>query len=362
MRCSPCRQNVKDACYAARALCVCLGLTVSVFGQNPLVEQARQNPSDFQANHLAGEYYLKSNNLSAAIPFLEIAWKLQPANSTNGYDLALAYLQTGAKVKCRGVVDSLLKLSNTADAHNLLGDLEEAESHTDEAARQYEIAARMEPTEKNLFDLGSDLLKHSGLEPALKVFDYGVHQHPQSAKLRVGLGIAYYSLGQYDHAVETLCQAVDQDPHDTQALDFLGKMYNVSPHYAKEVAQRMALFAHNYPDNPAADYYFAISLRDRTSGATPAAEDQKAEALLLKAIKLNFRMTDAHYQLGLLYEDTLNVPKAIREYEIATQQRANFSQAHYRLARLYAKTGKTDLAAHEFALLKTLKESRQSGQ
>ena len=337
-----------------------LGLVViaSVFGQNALVEQARQNPADFQANHLAGEYYLKSNNLSAAIPYLEIAWKLQPSNSTNGYDLALAYLQTGARLKCRGVLDSLLKLRDTADVHNLLGDLEEADSHIDEAARQYEIAARMEPTEKNLFDLGSDLLKHSGLEPALKVFDYAVRQYPQSAKLRVGLGVAYYSLGQYDHAVETLCQAVDQDPRDTQALDFLGKMYNVSPHYAKEVAQRMAQFAQNYPDNPAANYYFAISLRDRTSGTTPAADDRKAEALLLKAIKLNFRMTDAHYQLGLLYEDMLNVPKAIGEYEVATQQRANFSQAHYRLARLYAKTGKSDLAAREFALLKALKESR----
>jgi tetratricopeptide (TPR) repeat protein len=341
-----------------RALYLSLVLTASVLGQNALVEEARKNPADFQANHLAGEFYLKSNNLSAAIPYLEIAWKLEPSNVTNGYDLALAYLQSGAKENCRGVLGALLKSSDTADIHNLLGDLEEAESHTDEAARQYEIAARMDPTEKNLFDLGSDLLKHSGFEPALKVFDYGTRQFPQSAKLRVGLGVAYYSLGRYDQAVETLCQAVDQDPRDTQALDFLGKMYNVSPHYAKEVAQRMAQFAHNYPDNAAANYYYAVSLRDRTSGATAAADEQKAETLLLKAIKLNFRMTDAHYQLGLLYEDAKNAPKAIREYEIATQQRSNFSQAHYRLARLYAKLGKTDLAAREFAVLKTLKASR----
>jgi tetratricopeptide (TPR) repeat protein len=332
--------------------CAYFLLAAALFAQNALVEQARMNPGSFQANHLAGEFYLKNNNLPAAIPFLEIAWKLDPSNDTNGYDLALAYLQMGARPKCRSVLTALLKHTDTADIHNLLGDLEEAEAHTDEAARQYEIAARMDPTEKNLFDLGSDLLKHSGFEPALKVFDYGIRQYPRSAKLRVGLGIAYYSLGQYDHAVETLCQAVDQDPQDTQALDFLGKMYNVSPHYANEVAQRMATFARNYPNNPAANYYYALSLRDRTNGAA----NQKAEALLVKAVKLNFQMTDAHYQLGLLYEDGQDVPKAIREYEIVTRQQANFTQAHYRLARLYMKTGKADLAAREFSVLKNLKK------
>jgi tetratricopeptide (TPR) repeat protein len=337
-------------------LCAYFLLATALFAQNALVEQARRDPASFQANHLAGEFYLKNNDLPAAIPYLEIAWKLDPSNYTNGYDLALAYLQTGARSKCRSVLSALLKHSDTADIRNLLGDLEEADAHTDEAAHQYEIAARMDPTEKNLFDLGSDLLKHNGFEPALKVFDYGGRQYPRSAKLRVGLGIAYYSLGQYDHAVETLCQAVDQDPRDTQALDFLGKMYNVSPHYANEVAQRMAMFARNYPNNPAANYYYALSLRNRTTGAAPDADAQKAEALLVKAVKLNFRMTDAHYQLGLLYEDKQDVPKAIREYEIVTEQRANFPQAHYRLARLYAKTGKADLAAREFSVVKALKK------
>jgi tetratricopeptide (TPR) repeat protein len=192
----------------------------------------------------------------------------------------------------------------------------------------------------------------------LKVFEYGVKQHAGSAKLHVGLGIAYYSMGQYDRAMETLCQAVDQDPRDTQALDFLGKMYDVSPRYAGEVAQRIALFAHHYPENPAANYYYALSLRHRMNGAGVGDDLQKAQALLVKTIQLNFQMTDAHYQLGLLYEDLLDTPKAIREYEITIEQRASFAQAHYRLARLYAKSGRAELAAREFSALKALKQSR----
>jgi Tfp pilus assembly protein PilF len=69
-------------------------------------------------------------------------------------------------------------------------------------------------------------------------------------------------------------------------------------------------------------------------------------------------LTDAHLQLGLLYEDMQDTPKAVAEYEIVIQQRASVSQAHYRLARLYQKTGQVELAAKEFATLKKLKQDR----
>jgi len=156
------------------------------------------------------------------------ARQIDLSNYENAYDLALAYLQTGAIAKSREVISALLDRKDRAELHNLSGDVEEAEGHVQDAVKQYEIAARMDPTEKNLFDLGSHLLLHRGFEPALKVFAFATPRDPQSAKLRVGLGIAHYSLGQYDDAVETLCQAVDLDPKDTKALDFLGKMYDVS--------------------------------------------------------------------------------------------------------------------------------------
>lgn len=195
---------------------------------------------DFQAYRKRGESYIREHEIAEAIPFLEKAYQIDSANYANAYDLALAYLQSGKPAKSREMIDALSKQADKAELHNLLADVEEAEGHLDEAAKQYEIAARMDPSEKNLFDLGSDLSLHRGFDPALKVFRFASEKYPRSAKLRVGLGVAYYSLGQYDDAVESLCRAVDLDPKDTKALDFLGKMYDISPRYADEVTKRLA--------------------------------------------------------------------------------------------------------------------------
>ena len=315
---------------------------------NRLAEEARLHPDSATANHLAGEYYLKENDLKAAIPYLEAAHRLDPTNYVNSFDLATAYLQAGSANQSRSLVNELLQHGDKGELHNLLGDIEEASGQVDQAAHEYELAARLDPSEKNLFDLGSDLLKHRGFQPALTVFDFSVKKYPQSSRLRVGLGVSHYSLGQYDDAVQALCQAVDLDPKDTKALDFLGKMYDISPVYADEVTKRLAGFVHTYPHNAAASYYYALSLHKR-------ALNRQAELYLLHALELQPTFADAHYELGLLYQDQHESAKAITQLEIAVKQRPDFLQAHYHLAQLYKKAQKYHLADAEFARIEELK-------
>ena len=324
--------------------------------ENALLEQVRLHPESFQPNHALGEFYIQQHRLSAAIPYLEKARQIDLSNYENAYDLTLAYLQTGLTAKSREVIAELLREKDRAELHNLLGDVEEAEGHVTEAAQQYEIAARMDPSEKNLFDLGSDLLLHRGFEPALKVFVFAAERYPKSAKVRVGLGTAHYSLGQYDEAVASLCQAVDLDPGDTKALDFLGKMYDVSPRFAEEVTERLAHFVQAYPENAAAHYYYALSLRKRAlaPGSNGGAQ-AKAEAHLLRAVQLNPAYAEAHFELGLLYEDEKLDANAIQEYQLATRLRSDLSKAHYRLGRLYQKNGQQVLAQKEFDAFEALK-------
>lgn len=343
-----------SVCFLIYAWCVLAFASGQVTQtENILREQVRSRPASFQANRALGEYYLQQHNLTAAIPYLEKARQLDPSNYGNAYDLALAYLQTGATGKSREVITALLGVKDRAELHNLLGDVEEAEGHVDDAAKQYEIAARIDPTEKHLLDLGSDLLLHRGFEPALKVFVFATQRYPQSPKLRVGLGVAYYSLGQYDDAVETLCRAVDLDPKDTKALDFLGKMHDVSEQFAGEVTKRLAHFVQIYPDNAAANYYYALSLRKGSRGS-----QAEAEALLVRAVKLNPAYAEAHYELGLLYEDGGQDAKAIQEYQFAIKARSDFSKAHYHLGRLYQKQGQPALAQKELDAFEALKAKR----
>jgi tetratricopeptide (TPR) repeat protein len=319
-----------------------------------LLEQVRLHPETFQPNHLLGELYTHKNDLKAAVPYLRKAFEIDPANYDNGYDLALAYLETGATQSSREVVQALIQRQDKAELHNLLGDVEEKEGHIQQSAEQYKTAARMDPSEKNLFDLASELLLYGGFQPGLKVLDFATQKYPHSAKLRVALGVAHYSLGQYDQAIEALCQAVDLDPKDTRALDFLGKMYDVAPEKADEVTGRLARFAREYPGNPAANYYCALSLRRRTQAHSVSA-DREAERLLLKAAKLSPEWADAHYQLGLLYEDESLEDNAIHEYQISVHLRPELAKAHYRLARLYEKKGQPQLAQAELHAFEALK-------
>jgi tetratricopeptide (TPR) repeat protein len=284
---------------------------------------------------------------AATIASLEQDWKDDPTNYAKGYNLALAYLDSGASEKSRSVIEVLLKQADKGELHNLLGDVEEREGHVNEAAKQYEIVARLDPSEQNLFDLGSDLLKHRGFEPGLKAFEFGVERYPASARLRVGLGIAHYSLGQYDQAVQTLCEAVDLDPKDVKALDFLGKMYDISPAYADQVAKRLEHFAKIYPDNSAANYYYALSLR--------GSKKEGAEKYLVRALQLKPDFAAAHYELGVLYEEEMRDHEAIHQYELATKCAPDLLKAHYHLARMYQKAGQQALAQKEFQAVKALK-------
>ena len=88
-----------------------------------------------------------------------------PANYEDAYNLALTYLEAGATETSRQVIQALLQRQDKAELHNLLGEVEEREGHGQQSAAQYETAARMDPSEQNLFDLANELLLHRGFQP-----------------------------------------------------------------------------------------------------------------------------------------------------------------------------------------------------
>jgi len=128
---------------------------------------AELDPANFDPNHNLGEFYVRSGKVPAAIPFLAQAQKINPSSYDNGYDLSLAYVLTGRLTDARLLVQDLLKKKNSAELHNLLGEIEEKDGKFVEAANEYETAAHMDPSESNLFDWGSELLIHRTLAPAI---------------------------------------------------------------------------------------------------------------------------------------------------------------------------------------------------
>lgn len=316
-----------------------------------LKQDIRKNPGDFRANNKLGELYSRRGNYPAAATYLGAAFRLNPSDYSNAFDLAQAELQAGDAFSARGIVQKLLAREDRPELHNLLGDCEEANGNFREAANQYQIAAHADPSEPNLFSFGSELLKHGAYREAGQVLSYAAERYPQSARICVALGIAQYSVGDYRTAVETFCRAVDLNPIDTRAFEFLGKMIGVAPNLSSEVSARLKRFAAAHPKNAAANYYYAMSLLADPDNKTVDSENSPRH-LLERAVTESPSFAEAHYQLGIVCEQEGDTRRAISELESAVRLKPDLTGAHYRLARLYRKTGRIALARREYEALK----------
>lgn len=313
------------------------------------------DPGDYDANHNLGEFYIHSGKVSEAQPLLLKAQIANPDSYENGYDLVLAEFTLGKLKPASEIARKLLESHSTAELHNLLGKINEKEGQFVDAAREFELAAHLDPSEDNLFDWGSEMLLHRTYDPAIAIFKNATERFPNSPRLYIGLGLSNYFRGQYDEAVQALLRATDLNPTDPRAYVFLSKAYNSSPTQADEVIARFRRFAELKPNDARAQYYYAISLwkGKRTSGA--GAEIAPVEALLKKAITLDDSLADAHVELGDLYSGEHQYQQAIEQYLRALQLDPSISDAHYRLGTNYVHVGKKEEAQQQFAIYQKLR-------
>jgi tetratricopeptide (TPR) repeat protein len=306
------------------------------------------DPRSYDANHNLGEVYIRTGKLEAAVPYLRTAHDVDASSYDNEYDLALAYLYTDKPNSARQIVRTLLQSKNAAELHNLLGQIEEKDGQYVAAANEFETAARQDPSESNLFDWASELLLHQTLEPAIEVFRKAAERYPNSPRVAIGLGIAYYSRGIYDEAVKSLLHAADLSPSDPRSYQFLSKAYDSSPGQADDVIQRFRRFSELQPNDAHASYYYAMSLWKGKRAQDPTLDLHQIESLLKKAITLDPNLADAHLQLGNLYSDQTHYADAIPEYLKALAINSNLPDAHYRLGQAYVHTGEKEKAQAQF--------------
>jgi tetratricopeptide (TPR) repeat protein len=216
-----------------------------------------------------------------------------------------------------------------------------------EAAREYQRVAELDPSETNLFDWGTELLKHRAADQAVEVFSNGHRLFPRSTRTLLGLAVALYSRGSYDQAAQRFFEAADLNPSDPAPYLFLGKISNGPITESPGFAERLGRFARLQPENAWANYYYAATL-PRTS--------PQARALLEKAVRLDPKLGDAFLLLGIVYAEDGNLTKAISAYQHAIETTPPMEEAHYRLALAYRKTGEPAKAQHELELYQELSQ------
>ena len=281
--------------------------------EKSLREILDREPKNFEANHHLGQLLLVNKRADEALPFLKRAAEIQPADP---------------------------------EVHHLLGDAQEKLGDPLEAVRQYQRAAEISPSEPYVFDWGSELLLHHAPEPAVQVFTKGSALYPRSARMLIGLGAAWFARGANEQAAERICQAIDFNPNDVTGYLFLGKMLRAESKPSDDEVERLRRFVTLQPQNPEANYYYAVALWKQQKGTQENVISQ-TESLLNQTIHLDPKFAAAHLQLGIVHAEQRDYAKAIADYRRAIEMEPQLEEAHYRLGQAYRQVGQADQSKEE---------------
>ena len=138
---------------------------------------------------------------------------------------------------------------DSAELHELGGDIAESEGRPLEAVREYQRAAEMEPSEANLFAWGAELLLHRAFDPASEVFTKAHQLFPGSARVLVGLGVTSYARGRTQESAQQLAAACDLNPADAMPYLFLGKLQAAEKTEPEGWTERLKRFTEVAPEN-----------------------------------------------------------------------------------------------------------------
>ncbi len=316
-----------------------------------------REPESFTTNHVLGDFYLQSGRFVDAVPLLAKAHAIDSASYENAYALAQAYNGSGDHQKAKVLAERMLRQKDCADLHRLLGDVNENLHDPLGAEREYESAARQDPTEQNYFAWATELLVHRAIEPAIEMFNRGLRGYPRSERMLAGLGAALYANGVYEAAAQRVCEASDLNPADPNPYLFLGKMEQFAPQVLPCVEEKLARFAHDQPDSALANYYYALALNRPKASSKKDDRARQAQALLEKAVQLDPNLGEAYVQLGIVEAERGNPAAAVAWYRRAIAANADLSEAHFRLAQSYKRAGENENAEREFQIFERLRKS-----
>jgi len=318
--------------------------------ENALRAALANAPEKFETNHALGAFYLEAGKDGDAVPPLETAYRIRPDDFTNELDLAEALQGTGDFARAREHERNVMAGGENADADRLAGELDEKLGDPLTAVKEFERAVGQDPSERNYFEWGSELLLHRAVLQAKEVFAAGVKAHPDSERMLTALGAALFAGSLYDEAAERLCAASDLDPGDADPYLFMGRIVVAVSSPMPCVVPRLKRFSERQPSNPLAPYYYAMAIWKQNGQPVDKTLVAPVEALLHRAINLDNKCAVAWLQLGVLSYSRSDYQEAVDFFRRATAADPQLSDAHYRLAMAYDRAGERDQARAELDL------------
>jgi len=262
----------------------------------------------------------------------------------------------GNMPRARERVREFMAKQTSADLCRLAAELDEQMGDSLSAVREYETAAKLNPSEQNYFEWGSELLVHRAVWQAEEVLRKGAEAYPRSVRMQTAWGTALFAGARYDQAAQRLCDASDLNPADPQPYLFMGRIQIAAPDRLPCIEPRLARFVQLQPESAAAHYLYAMSILKGHEQRPEAMVVQQAKGLLLKAVSIDPLCGEAYLELGILAAAERSLVPAIDFYKKAIAADPRLADAHYRLGVAYDQTAQPAKAKEEFALHAQIKQ------
>jgi tetratricopeptide (TPR) repeat protein len=185
--------------------------------------------------------------------------------------------------------------------------------------------------------------------PAYEILSDATKLFPDSAAVRLGVGLGLKELQRYDEAIQVLTECLRLKPDLGPAFDALGASYLDSNRYAELLSVATEYMGRSPEDFRG--YYYVAAAREKLQ-----MDAEGTEKLIRRSIEYNSRFAASYALLGKVLMGGGRLEAAAGALEEAVRLRAEYTPAHYYLANVYRKLGRDEEAKREFAAVARLKE------
>lgn len=319
-------------------------------------QAARINPSNFSVQQSLGRLWMESQRPDKSAKAFMAALRLKPADQDLELDCVTALLAADRLEEARKMLSTFADADHSARAQSLLGEADEKEGKFQSAAQHFARAAELDPSEKNAWQLGFEFLRHWTFEAAIAEFKAAAAKFPESERLKLGLGAAYFGNTNYGQALPVFADLLKSDPGNSQYAELLGISCSVPMQEDKSRCSELVAYAQMHPGAARIDTYAAAWIIGE-----PASEEhlRTAQALLDRATVADPKLSDARFQLGLLKQNQGDWKGSVADLEAALALNPEHAQAHYRLALAYWRIGRKEEGKREMELNRKFAKKQQ---
>lgn len=321
-----------------------------------LQRAARLNARNPATQEALGQLWMEAHQPKLAADAFAKAIEQKPGDPDLVLNRAQALKDAGLTGPAEELLAKLPGAGTSPAAQSLLGDIDEKNGAFEKAAQHYARAAALDPTEANAWALGVEFLRHWTFDAAIREFEAAAVRFPDSVRIRLGLGAAYFGGVNYSKAIPIFADLLDADSGNPLYAELLGLSCNAVTQEAKPRCGTLLAYAQAHPGEAKPSTYAAATLLD---GQGTEEQTSLARRLLENALVADPKLADAQFQMGVLKQNESDWEGSLVYLKKAVALKPDFAQAHYRLALAYWRSGRKQDGQAEMELQRRYSKQQQ---